>query len=132
MIEAYFTDLKCLVEKYAATSWVLQTQLQFESRRGGQGYVSGQILFEDFSELHFKEYLNEECGTVEKLMYSYHYQTRHHQLGFRYDNARHRPPLPSLEHKHTDSGEVVSCGAPTLLEVLLEVATRWESVQMDS
>lgn len=87
MIEAYFTDIKGLEEKYAATGWVLETQLQFDNRRGGEGYLSGQIRFEDLSELHFKEYLNEEGGTVEKLMYSYHYQTHHHQLNATYANC---------------------------------------------
>jgi peptidyl-tRNA hydrolase len=128
MIEAYFTNIKSLVEKYAATMLVLETQLQLDSRRGGQGYLTGQILFEDLSELHFKEYLNEDGETVEKLMYSYHYQTHSHQLIFRYDNARHRPALPSLEHKHTELGEVVPSLVPTLSEVLLEVVKRWDRV----
>lgn len=128
MIEAYFTDIKGLVEKYAATGLVLEIQLQFDNRRGGQGYLAGQIRFEDLSEWHFKEYLNEAGETVAKLMYSYHYQTDRHQLIFRYDNARHRPPLSSLEHKHTEWGEVVPSLAPTLAEVLLEVIKRCERV----
>ena len=38
----------------------------------------------------------------------------------RYDNARHRPPLRSLEHKHT-YGQVVEASAPTLEGVLTEI-----------
>lgn len=37
-------------------------------------------------------------------MYTYHYQGADNRLIFRYDNARHRPPLRALEHKHTIGG----------------------------
>ena len=35
-------------------------------------------------------------------------------------NARHRPPLRSLEHKHTP-GQVIGASAPTLEDVLAEI-----------
>lgn len=55
-------------------------------------------------------------------MYRYHYQGPRNQLIFRYDNARHRPLLPVLEHKHVPE-QVIEAAAPTLEDVLAEIAT---------
>lgn len=124
MIQAYFDQIKALVDRYAVTRFVLDAKASFETRPGEQGYLTGSITFEDGSVLYFREFLDSTRGTVEKLMYTYHYQDATDQLIFRYDNARHRPPLPSLEHKHTP-GQVIEAPAPTLEEVLTEiVATR--------
>jgi hypothetical protein len=71
--------------------------------------------------LHFKEFLDTDRGVVDKLAYSSHCQHADHQLIFRYDNARHRPPLRAPEHKHI-AGGVVEASAPTLDEVLVEIA----------
>jgi len=70
--------------------------------------------------LHFTEFLDEVYKQVEKVMYTYHYQDSNRQLVFRYDNARHRPPLPLREHKHTPEQTAVS-PAPLLAEVLAEI-----------
>ena len=53
-------------------------------------------------------------------MYSYHYQDTTHQLIFRYDNARHKPPLTSPEHKYLPE-EVMASPAPSLADVLIEI-----------
>lgn len=53
-------------------------------------------------------------------MYTYHYQDTNAELVFRYDNARHRPLLHTLEHKHTPE-QVIEMPAPTLEAVLVEV-----------
>jgi hypothetical protein len=78
------------------------------------------MIFADGSALYFREFLDAVKDTVDKLMYTYHYQDAGHQLIFRYDNARHRPPLRSLEHKHTP-GQAIEAPAPTLEEVLAEI-----------
>lgn len=54
-------------------------------------------------------------------MYTCHYQDANNQLVFRYDNARHRPPLRTLEHKHTPE-QVAETPTPTLDGVLAEIA----------
>lgn len=100
--------------------------MSFQLRPGDQGYATGVILFQDQSTLHFREYLDDMAGHVSKLMYSYHYQDADEQLVFRYDNARHRPALPFLDHKHTFD-EVLPARAPTLDAVLTEIvsARKW-------
>ena len=120
MIQTYFAQVKAIVDQYAVTSFVLDTEVSFETRPGEQGYLSGSITFVDGSVLYFREYLDAFKGTVDKLMYTYHYQDASNQLIFRYDNARHRPPLRSLEHKHTPE-QVVEAPAPALEDVLAEI-----------
>lgn len=123
-IQSYSNQIKMVVDQYAATTFVLETVVNFEIRSGEQGYLTGKLAFIDGSTLHFSEYLDQSGDRVEKLMYTYHYQDEQHQLIFRYDNARHRPPLraASLEHKHI-SNQVVQAPAPTLEEVLAEIVT---------
>ncbi len=91
------------------------------ARNGDQAYLAGSITLVDGSMLHFKEFLDATSETVTKLMYTYHYQDASNELIFRYDNARHRPLLRFLEQKHTP-GQVVETFAPTLDEVLAEIA----------
>jgi len=121
VIQKYFDQIKASVDQYAATGFVLDANVSFEMRPGDQGYLAGSVTFVDGSVLHFKEFLDAVRETVDKLMYTYHYQDASHQLMFRYDNARHRPPLRSLEHKHTP-GQVVEMPAPVLDDVLTEIA----------
>jgi len=100
--------------------FVLDVALHFESRPGDQGYLTGELIFVDGSQLHFREFLDSVEGNVEKLMYTYHYQSIDTTLIFRYDNALHRPTLPSLEHKHSSHGIQLHF-SPVLEDVLLEV-----------
>ena len=103
MIQDYFNQIKAIVDQYAATRFVLDAHVSFEMRPGEQGYLTGSIIFAEGSTLYFREFLDTVRDTVEKLTYTYHYQDASNQLIFRYDNARHRPPLRSLEHKHIPS-----------------------------
>ncbi len=120
MIQIYFNRIKSLVDGYASASFVVDSTLNFETRPGEQGYVTGELLFVDGSRLHFREFLDGEDTIIEKLMYTYHYQNALNDLIFRYDNALHRPRLASPEHKHSADG-VQLVPAPALEDVLLEV-----------
>jgi hypothetical protein len=120
VIQAYFTQIKTLVDGYADTNFVLDVKLSFERRPGEQGYLTGSITFVDGSVLYFREFLDTVQENVDKVMYTYHYQDASNQLIFRYDNARHKPPLRSLEHKHLPN-QIVETPAPTLDEVLSEI-----------
>ncbi len=122
MIRVYLAQIRAIVDRYAVTSFVLDTKVSFEARPGDQGYLTGSITYADGSVLHFREFLDAAGETVDKLTYTYHYQDAGNQLIFRYDNARHRPLLRSLEHKHAP-GQVVEMPAPALDEVLAEIAT---------
>jgi hypothetical protein len=121
VIQAYFNQIKVIVDQYAVTRFVLDANVSFETRPGDQGYLTGSITFVDGSVLYFREFLDAAKETVDKLTYIYHYQDAGNQLILRYDNACHRPPLRSLEHKHI-SGQIVETPAPTLDDVLAEIA----------
>lgn len=122
MIQRYFNQVKSLVDRYAAMPFVLDVAIHLESRPGDQGYLTGVLIFIDGSQLHFREFLDSAEGIVEKLMYTYHYQSADTTLIFRYDNALHRPALASREHKHSSLG-IQLLSAPLLEDVLLEVVS---------
>ena len=122
MIQAYFTQIKRVIDQYAATSFVLEAQMHFDMRPGDQGDLTGTLIFADDSKLHFSEYLDQTGEVVDKLMYTYHYQDTGNQLIFRYDNALHKPALSSVEHKHL-STQIIAAPDPTLDAVLAEIAT---------
>ena len=119
-IRAYFTRIKTLLDRYAATDGVLDVVVQFDARPGEQGFLSGSVIFRDRSELFFREFLDTADNAIEKIMYSYHYQSSDAALIFRYDNAAHKPALPFRDHKHAD-GEIREARVPTLDEVLAEI-----------
>jgi len=119
-IQAYLVQTRTSIDRYAATSFVIDAETSFEIRPGDQGYLGGSITFVDGTILYFREFLDATGEAVAKLMYTYHYQDAGNQLIFRYDNARHRPLLRSLEHKHTP-GQVKETPAPTLDDVLAEI-----------
>ena len=68
------------------------------------------------------EYVDQTGEAVDKLMYTYHYQDTGNQLILRYDNALHKPALPSVEHKHLPT-QIIAAPVSTLDEVLAEIAT---------
>jgi hypothetical protein len=123
VIPTYFAQIKALVDQYAATRFVLDAQVSFEERPGAQGYLAGSITFVDRSALSFREFLDVAGETVDKLMYTYHYRDAGDELIFRYDNARHRPPTQSREHKHIAPGQVVEAVVPSLESVLAEITS---------
>ncbi|HEY7494492.1 MAG TPA: DUF6516 family protein [Candidatus Tectomicrobia bacterium] len=122
MIQTYFTQIKRIIDQYAATSFVIEAKIHFEMRPGDQGYLTGTLTFADDSKLHFSEYVDQTGEVVDKLMYTYHYQDMDNQLIFRYDNALHKPTLPSAMHKHLPA-QIIAAFAPTLDEVLAEITT---------
>ena len=93
--------------------------LQVDQRSTLRGFIKGQAIFINGSELHFREFLDTTL-LEPKTMYAYHYQNAERQLIFRYDNAIHRPPLSQQDHKHTPDGIILTL-APTMQQVLDEI-----------
>ena len=98
------------------------TDLQVDQRSIQRGYITGILIFEDESELHFREYID-TTRTMPRIMYAYHYQDAAKALIFRYDNALHRPALSQQEHKHTPTSIDVG-SISTFIEVLDEILNR--------
>ncbi len=127
MIQHYFTQTKLEFDQFTSANFVLNVSINLETRPGNQAFISGYVIFLDRSSLFFREYLDATTNTVDKLMYSYHYQEANNTLIFRYDNAQHKPRLPFLEHKHTPPDPIQHASTPTIHDVLLEIAAqrRW-------
>ena len=83
-----------------------------------RSFITGMLLFDDGSELHFREFVDTTLSEP-KVMYAYHYRDANTELVFRYDNAAHRPPLSQAEHKHTPTG-ITASPVPTLAQIIDE------------
>ena len=120
-IQAYFNQIRILLDRYSKIDVVLDTKVSFDLRPGDQGYISGSVTFKDASIVYFREFLDEFGGNVEKIMYSYHYQDASQALLFRYDNAAHKPALLFRDHKHLRGNKIEKTDVPTLRTVLAEI-----------
>lgn len=122
-IQAYFNQIRILLDRYSKVDVVLDVKVSFDLRPGDQGYISGSVTFKDASILYFREFLDEFGGNIEKIMYSYHYQDAKQALLFRYDNAAHKPALLFRDHKHLSAGEIEKAEIPGLRSVLDEIVS---------
>ena len=115
----YARLLMHLLNSVVATAQARIENLQVDQRSMLRGFISGILVFEDDSQLHFREFI--DLTQVEPRMdYAYHYQNAQNDLIFRYDNAAHRPALSQAEHKHTLAGVSTSV-SPTLAQVIDEI-----------
>jgi hypothetical protein len=115
----YAQAIQALLNEVIRDGSAQVSDIRIDPRSIGRGYIAGSLLFQDASELHFREFVDVSQPSI-RLMYAYHYQDSRAQLIFRYDNAAHKPSLPQADHKHTpDSVEL--CAAPTLAQVQDEV-----------
>jgi hypothetical protein len=68
VIEAYFDRIKALVDQYAATGFVLDANVSFETRPGGQGYLGwlvGELVRTVRNDTSFREWVRRhELGLV--------------------------------------------------------------------
>ena len=101
---------------------VTSHSISFDARTPYLGYIKGQILFTDGSELHFREYV--DVRTIDmKEDYSYHYQDGAGQMVFRYDNTPHHPNIKTHpHHKHLREEEkILAAVSPSLKNTLDEI-----------
>ena len=48
-IQAYFIRFQEVIDQYAAAGFVVESDVKYETRPGGQGYLTGTLLFIDSS-----------------------------------------------------------------------------------
>lgn len=122
LIGDYFDEISRLVHAHETAGFLLSCDLLTEARSDDLGYLRATLTFPDGSVLHVREYVRVHDDHVERLALAYHYQDGTGALRFRYDNARHRPPVAFAVHKHV--GEDVSAAeGVTLRHVLAEIVT---------
>jgi hypothetical protein len=121
----YAQEIDEVLDASVAAGEAVLVNIQIDQRSSLRGFISGVFQFNDASELHFREFVDTNLPEP-RIMYAYHHQDANRKLIFRYDNARHRPSLPHVEHKHTPAG-VIAHTAPTLAQVLDEVIRGMQS-----
>ena len=117
LLNNYLKDINALLDSIA--SIVINHSLTIDKRPQEQAHIFGTLIFMDKSELHFKEFVDGSEGFIDKVAYSYHFQDQFNQLVFRYDNAKHKPLLAFVEHKHCADG-ILNAPAPNLQQVIQE------------
>jgi hypothetical protein len=117
MIEIYFAQLETQFQDFPLISSYSLSKKIYNAK---QGFIKGNIVFEDGSQLNFTEIKNTDKS--DKIKYSYHYMNQEQHLVFRYDNAPHHHELSTFpHHKHLPS-KVEPHKELTLRDVLLEIA----------
>ena len=117
MILEYFKQLKETI--YLFDHIIVDCSTEEKTYSDEKGFISGEIVFADNSQLDFAEV--KEMGQKSKIKYRYHYMNHSKTLIFRYDNAKHYPNLSTFpHHKHTPSG-VIESEAIDIENVLKEI-----------
>ena len=118
-VEEYFAHIQRAI---AACRTLASSNVVQDKRSSYEGFFRGDLVFENESVLHFREYVNGRLAEPQ-LMYVYQYMTADNQLIFRYDNTEHHQHISTFpHHKHQGSEEnVVAANAPTLAQVLAEI-----------
>lgn len=119
MIEEYYQSLLHLV---AQARLVRAQEITLDTRSEHTTLIRGDLYFTDNSRLHFRELVKME-GSVQRLMYVYHYQRADATLIFRYDNTDHPTQFPdNPHHKHDGSqANMIAVEPSNLVPVLEEI-----------
>ena len=116
-LDKYFESVDAALQN----PWVLVVEYHKEKRSATVGLITGKVIFIDYSEFYFMEYI-EVTGQAQCQTYRYHYQEKTKKMIFRYDNAPHHPETSTHpHHKHVDS-EILESHQPTLAEIMDEIA----------
>ncbi len=120
LLTEYLSEVIKVLDEYSKTNLIIDSNLSIDSRSEKIGIIRGSISFSDNSILVFSEYLDLRYK-VEKNSYSFHYQKHDGSLIFRYDNARHKPPIDASGHKHVSEGKIIPAEPPESKDILTEI-----------
>ena len=116
MIEKYFKNIDEAISYFNS---IKRYSLNKSIYNDKQGFINGEIVFKDDSQLDFTEVKNVDFK--EKIRYRYHYMDKNKDLIFRYDNAPHFKKLSTFpHHKHTTK-TVIESLEKELLDILMEI-----------
>ena len=107
MIEEYFESVKVLLQSITLSQ---PPEVDYDYRDRETGFIKGDLVFNDRSRLHFREFVQVKSGhPVHRYMYAFQYMDSNGILVFRYDDTKHFPNLPTApNHKHIGENDVVS------------------------
>lgn len=118
-IEEY---LHWMLQLAAESLLISSSHIDLDKRTPRTGLLRGELRFTDGSKLYFRE-LTTVGVVVERLMYSYHFQSEDGTLIFRYDDTAHHRELSGFPyHKHAgDEKNVLAAQPPDFQAVLREI-----------
>lgn len=119
-LNEYLNQFRRAIDKFDSYGFFESIEIKEEIRPGKQAAILIEVVLVNASILIIKEYIDAKYS-VEKISYAYQYQTGDGCLIFRYDNAKHKPDLGYVEHKHIANGEVMYCQPPGISELVNEV-----------
>ncbi|MGK7888531.1 MAG: DUF6516 family protein [Leptolyngbyaceae cyanobacterium] len=102
-----------------------QVEISSELREGQRWVVTANVEFVDGSTFYLKEFISGKYG-INRLSYSYHYQSIDGILNFRYDNAEHRPKLTFKEHKHLANSSIIEHQHPPVERLVEELLSYFD------
>lgn len=123
LLSDYQSNLQAIINQYTNEDIILSYDISVENRSAYLAFIQGKLNFLDGSVLFFKEYIDLQ-KYVDKLAYSFHYQDVNNNLIFRYDNAKHKPALGFIDHKHI-KGKIISSKIPSLDQIIWEIITEY-------
>ena len=121
---SYFQELVLAASRLEDYGLAKTITSNSESRPSGELFINIKVELIDNSVLFIREYISAKQEYIEHFSYAYQYQAADESLIFRYDNAAHKPPLSSKEHKHLQNGEIVVFPLPTI-ELIIDEILGW-------
>ena len=118
-VNEYINSVRVALQRLEDYGLVVAIAFNSEVRSGGQAVLNIKVTFIDKSQLYIREYLTSKYG-LNRVSYAYQYQSEDASLIFRYDNAKHKPPLGFDEHKHTRDGTIIQSQLPMIDEIVDE------------
>ena len=105
-----------------ALSRIVESQdVHAEKRTSTEGFLRGDIIFNDSSRLHFRELVSTNTS-LQLVSYTYQYMRADGTMIFRYDDTDHFLNLPTApHHKHIGENDVIAADVPDLQSVLKEI-----------
>jgi hypothetical protein len=119
-VNKYIDSVRVALQRLEDYGLVEAIAFNSEVRAGGQAVLNIKVTLIDKSQLYIREYVTSKYG-LNRVSYAYQYQSEDATLIFRYDNAKHKPPLGFDEHKHTRDGKIIQSQLPMIDEIMDEV-----------
>ncbi|NJN21652.1 MAG: hypothetical protein HC812_11325 [Leptolyngbya sp. RL_3_1] len=120
MLHEYIEKVRSGLQIFDDYGLAEQIDFTAEIRPGSQAILKAAVILIDTSELYIRDFLIAR-GNIQHLSYAYQYQKRDGALIFRYDNAKHRPPLGFNEHRHDASGDIIPADPPAINSLVMEI-----------
>lgn len=83
----YVHSITDLLNTFAASGRIARISLETDPRSKMRGLIVGMLLFEDGSELHFREFVDLTLPEP-RMMYAYHYQSASKKLSWHCSSER--------------------------------------------